>query len=99
MKFALYLKKDEHELTDASTQLFKSPQGRMYIEYVEKHFESTQDPLFIADFSRLIVEDVKYKSIMAIPMIVEERINGFSIVLHREPYFFSFDSFKLNAIP
>ena len=88
-------KKGEHELTDASTQLFKSPQGRTYIEYVEKHFESTQDPLFIADFSRLIVEDVKYKSIMAIPMIVEERINGFSIVLHREPYFFSFDSFKL----
>ena len=88
-------KKGKHELTDASTQLFKSPQGRMYIEYVEKHFESTQDPLFIADFSRLIVEDVKYKSIMAIPMIVEERINGFSIVLHREPYFFSFDSFKL----
>ena len=32
---------------------------------------------------------------MAIPMIVEERINGFSIVLHRDPYFFSFDSFKL----
>ena len=88
-------KKGEHELTDASTQLFKSPQGRVYIEYVEKHFESTQDPLFIADFSRLIVEDVKYKSIMAIPMIVEERINGFSIVLHQEPYFFSFDSFKL----
>lgn len=84
-----------YELTDASTQLFKSPEGRVYIEYVEKHFDSTQDPLFIADFSRLIAEDVKYKSIMAIPMIVEERINGFSIVLHRDPYFFSFDSFKL----
>lgn len=88
-------KRGEHELTDASTQLFKLPQGQVYIDYVEKHFESTQDPLFIADFSRLIVEDVQYKSIMAIPMIVEERINGFSIVLHREPYFFSFDSFKL----
>lgn len=28
-------------------------------------------------------------------MIVEEDIIGFSIVLHKEPYFFSFDSFKL----
>ncbi|WP_431027533.1 sensor domain-containing diguanylate cyclase [Lysinibacillus sp. LZ02] len=86
---------DRYELTEASTGLFKSSQGHVYIDYVEKHFDSTQDPLFIADFSRLIAEDVKYKSVMAIPMIVEERINGFSIVLHRDPYFFSFDSFKL----
>jgi len=32
---------------------------------------------------------------MAIPILMEEKINGFSIVLHKEPYFFSFDSFKL----
>ncbi|MFF5994305.1 sensor domain-containing diguanylate cyclase [Lysinibacillus sp. KU-BSD001] len=86
---------DRYELTEASTGLFKSSHGHVYIDYVEKHFDNTHDPLFIADFSRLIAEDVKYKSIMAIPMIVEERINGFSIVLHRDPYFFSFDSFKL----
>ena len=86
---------DSHEVTEASTKLFSSPQGLVYIDYVENHFENTQDPLFIADFSRLIVEDVKYKSIMAIPMIMGEHITGFSIVLHQDPYFFSFDSFKL----
>ena len=32
---------------------------------------------------------------MAIPILMEEHISGFSIVLHKEPYFFSFDSFKL----
>ena len=57
------------KLTDACTNLFKLPQGHVYIEYVEKHFDNTQDPLFIADFSRLISEEVEYKSIMAIPMI------------------------------
>ncbi len=86
---------EDYELTDACTPLFKSEDGKMYLEYVEKHFESTHDPVFIADFSRLIADEVKYKSVMAIPMIVEERINGFSIVLHSDPYFFSFDSFKL----
>lgn len=86
---------NRYVLTDASTNLFKTEEGLVYIEHVQKHFEHTQDSLFIADFSRLLAEDVKYKSIMAIPMIVEESINGFSIVLHREPYFFSFDSFKL----
>jgi len=92
-----FLFKDENglEITEASTALFSVPQGKVYIDYVQNHFENTQDPLFIADFSRLIAEDVIYKSIMAIPLIMEERITGFSIVLHREPYFFSFDSFKL----
>ncbi|WP_332651045.1 sensor domain-containing diguanylate cyclase [Lysinibacillus sp. 54212] len=86
---------DYYKLTDSSTELFKTLDGRIYIDHVQKHFEHTQDSLFIADFSRLLAEDVKYKSMMAIPMIVEESINGFSIVLHRDPYFFSFDSFKL----
>lgn len=86
---------DTYRVTETSTSLFKANEGQAYIEYVEKHFDSSTDPLFIADFSRLIAEDVEYRSIMAIPMIVEEHITGFSIVLHKEPYFFSFDSFKL----
>lgn len=91
----LFKEENDLEITEASTALFSDPQGKVYIDYVRNHFEHTQDPLFIADFSRLIAEDVMYKSIMAIPLIMEERITGFSIVLHREPYFFSFDSFKL----
>lgn len=86
---------NEYELTEASTQLFKEPASQVYIEQVQTHFKNTQDPLFIADFSRLISEEVEFKSIMAIPMLVEERITGYSIVLHKDPYFFSFDSFKL----
>lgn len=83
------------KLTDASTDFFKTDEGVIYINYVAKHFEKSQEPLFIADFSRMIGEDIQYKSMMAIPMLVEQRINGFSIVLHRDSYFFSFDSFKL----
>ena len=32
---------------------------------------------------------------IAIPLKEQNEIVGFSIVLHKEPYFFSFDSFKL----
>ncbi|SOC03306.1 diguanylate cyclase with GAF sensor [Ureibacillus xyleni] len=85
----------DYKLTEASTDLFRLDEGAIYIDHVGKHFEKSQDPLFIADFSRLISKEVPYKSVMAIPMIVEQRINGFSIVLHRDSYFFSFDSFKL----
>lgn len=83
------------EIAEASSEFFKSKQGRLYIDHVANHFERTKDPLFIADFSRLISNDVDYKSMMAIPMVVEQQIIGFSIALHTDSYFFSFDGFKL----
>ncbi|KOP72698.1 histidine kinase [Lysinibacillus sp. FJAT-14745] len=86
---------DTFKVTDASTALFNAEKGQTYIKHVEQHFEHTDDPLFIADFSRLTPNQIEYRSIMAIPILMEEKINGFSIVLHKEPYFFSFDSFKL----
>lgn len=91
----LFKKGDMYEMAEACTPLLSTSDGDIYIQHVMNHFETTQDSLFIADFSRLLSEDVAYKSVMAIPMIVEEKINGFSIVLHKDPYFFSFDSFKL----
>ena len=83
------------KLTEASTKLFDTEEGALYINHVANHFVNSQEPLFIADCSRLIGQELHYNSMMAIPMIVEQRINGFSIVLHRDSYFFSFDSFKL----
>jgi len=86
---------DTFKVTDASTAFFNAEKGQTYIKHVEHHFEHSNDPLFIADFSRLTPNQIEYRSIMAIPILMEEKINGFSIVLHKEPYFFSFDSFKL----
>ncbi|ACA41618.1 Hypothetical yneF protein [Lysinibacillus sphaericus C3-41] len=90
-----FKKDDTFEVAGASTSLFSSEEGQTYIKHVEQHFTQTNDPLFIADFSRLTSKQIEYRSIMAIPILMEEKINGFSIVLHKEPYFFSFDSFKL----
>ncbi len=90
-----FKRNDTFQVTDASTALFHAENGLTYIKHVEQHFQHSNDPLFIADFSRLTPNQIDYRSIMAIPILMEEKINGFSIVLHKEPYFFSFDSFKL----
>lgn len=87
--------KSEFVLSNVVTDFFNTVDSSNYIEHVAKHFKNSQEPLFIADFSRITSKNVQFKSMMAIPMIVEQRIYGFSIVLHEEPYFFSFDSFKL----
>lgn len=91
----VFIENNTYKLTDACTDFFKTTEGLEYIEYVSNHFNKSQDSLFVADFNRLISKDVPFNSLMAIPLIVEQRIYGFSIVLHRESYFFSFDSYKL----
>ncbi|HWK23790.1 MAG TPA: GGDEF domain-containing protein [Ureibacillus sp.] len=96
MEICFVLKNNtEFTLTEGSTEFFHTEEGKRYINYVAKHFENSPEPLFIADCSRLVGKELQYNSMMAIPMIVEQSIDGFSIVLHRESYFFSFDSFKL----
>ena len=95
MEVGFVFKEDDFHLSEKITDTFCSELSSVYLDYVEKHFEKAQDPLFIADFSRLLGREVQYKSIMAIPMLIEEKISGYCIVLHMEPYFFSFDSFKL----
>ena len=87
--------KEVYEMSNTVTKVFGTYVGKQYLDYIEKHFNQSQDSLFIADFSRLIGEEVEFKSIMAIPMLVESKIMGYCIVLHEQPYFFSFDSFKL----
>lgn len=64
---------DTFEVTDASTTLFTTEEGQTYIKHVEQHFEHTNDPLFIADFSRLTPNQIEYRSIMAIPILMEEK--------------------------
>lgn len=83
------------EAIKEATEFFDTPDADIYINYVEHHFKYANDALFIADFSRQVPEKVRFSSMMAIPMLIEEKIYGYSIVLHEEPYFFPFDSFKL----
>jgi diguanylate cyclase (GGDEF)-like protein len=94
-EIAFAFKNEQYELSNVVTEGFLNAQNGLYLQHVEKHFDQSTDPLFIADFGRLIGKDVQYKSLMAIPMLVEEQINGYCIVLHEDPYYFSFDSFKL----
>jgi len=86
---------DSFKVLRESSDIFKTEEGNKYVQHAEKHFKISTDSVFIADFSRVIPNELEYHSLMAIPMVVEEKIIGFCIVLHKNPYFFSFDSFKL----
>ncbi|SDM72832.1 diguanylate cyclase with GAF sensor [Psychrobacillus sp. OK028] len=91
----VFIEKDEYKISPASTELFHTMDGQLYIQYVSNHFKTEKDSLFIADFNRLTDLKYEYRSIMAIPLKEQSNITGFSLIMHKEPYFFSFDNYKL----
>ncbi|WP_082355145.1 sensor domain-containing diguanylate cyclase [Bacillus sp. FJAT-22090] len=91
----VFLNDQGPEVSSASSEFFHTSNGQEYIKYVVNHFGKVQDALFIADLNRLAEQKFDFQSLIAIPIKEQNLITGFSIVLHKEPYFFSFDSFKL----
>ncbi|MGP7818427.1 sensor domain-containing diguanylate cyclase [Niallia sp. 01092] len=78
-----------------STPFFHSNEAESYIQYFKEKIKMEKDALFLGDFFIEGHENVKYKSIMAVPMMQTGTLKGFSIVMHSAPYHFSFDTFKL----
>lgn len=91
----VFIEEDEYSISVASSDYFYTLEGQMYIQHVGNQFKKLKDSLFVADFNRLSNANVAYRSLVAIPLREQENITGFSIVLHSDPYYFSFDSFKL----
>ncbi|MCA1056887.1 diguanylate cyclase [Rossellomorea aquimaris] len=81
-------------INEKSSTLFFSEEGAKYIAYVDERFDLELDSVFLGDVRDRIVQP-DYLSLMAVPMVQNEVLIGFCIVLHREPYMFSFDMYKL----
>lgn len=90
----MFKEHDKLALKEGSS-FFSSDASLIYTKYVQDRFETSKDPIFIADFSRQINKPIKYNSMMAIPILIEGKIHGYCVVLHQDSYFFPFDSFKL----
>ncbi|WP_034765744.1 sensor domain-containing diguanylate cyclase [Rossellomorea vietnamensis] len=89
------LQKGEYTILDESSPVFSEEIGRSYISYVKKRIEEERDSIFLGDVSDRFEEANAFPSLMAAPMVQNEALIGFCVVLHKEPYMFSFDMYKL----
>lgn len=86
---------EEVELKEGTSEYFMQKKGCTYMKYIVEHFEGKSDPLFIADFQSYVKEEVEFHALMAVPIIVNEKTYGFALVMHKDAYYFSFESYKL----
>lgn len=91
----VFLDKGECRTLKESSPIFFEKSGAKYIAYVRKRIEKEKDAIFLGDVSDRFEEGIEFPSIMAVPMVQNESLIGFCIVLHEEPYMFSFDMYKL----
>ncbi|MCD5323878.1 MULTISPECIES: sensor domain-containing diguanylate cyclase [Pontibacillus] len=86
----------DYEVLKESSSFFYQDKSEELLRYITDSIGAQRDALFIGDFS---VKNPSfyspYQSVMAIPMIQTESLKGVVIVMHTDPYFFSFETFKL----
>ncbi|WLR46007.1 diguanylate cyclase [Halobacillus litoralis] len=94
--FVTYEELSSHTVLEGSTEYFASSDSSTLVQYVKRTISHQEVPLFISDLEAKPFEHVlPYRSLMAVPMKDHEHISGLAIVLHKDPYFFTFESFKL----
>jgi len=82
------------KVLQGSSPFFFEKKALKYIQFFKEIIQVEKDSMFLGDFS-IQMDDTEYKSIMAVPMIQTGILKGFAIVMHPDPYYFSFDTFKL----
>ncbi|SFG52369.1 diguanylate cyclase (GGDEF) domain-containing protein [Halobacillus alkaliphilus] len=87
---------DENIILEGSSPYFETADSQLLISMVKQRVHKEKDDVFIGNLSSKNNKYCeKYKSIMAVRMTDYEQLDGLAIVLHKQSYFFSFDSFKL----
>lgn len=93
--FVFYREERNYEVSQISTDYFKSSSSEVYINFVSSHYKNGNESFFDANFSTTINQTTHYESIISISITNQEKTIGFVICLHENSYYFSFDNFKL----
>lgn len=88
---------DAGDILNGSTGFFFEKNSRGFLEWIAQHCRNAQgEAMFISNFQeRYPNVPLPYRSLLAIPMVRSEQLQGVVLVLHRNPSFFTFESFRL----
>ncbi|WP_163101344.1 sensor domain-containing diguanylate cyclase [Peribacillus alkalitolerans] len=94
--FIMISAENEINILPGTTSFFESPAACRYVSFIKERINQNKESLFIGDLSLPgEVADSEYKSVMAVPMVQSGSLKGFAVVMHSDPYYFSFEVFKL----
>lgn len=93
--FILFDKNGAQNMLPGSTEYFTSDSSApLLIDYLYKSINVEKEAKFIGELKMDNVP-LLYRSVMAVPMIQNGMLRGIAAILHKESYFFTFETFKL----
>lgn len=84
----------EIETLTGSSEYFFEKRSEMLIPEISEKIKKRKEAFMITDLKNEKIV-TGYQSLLAVPMIHDQELKGAAIVLHTEPYFFTFEQFKL----
>jgi diguanylate cyclase (GGDEF)-like protein len=93
--FVFVDEQEECKVLPESSAFFNSFEGATYLNYVKRNISKDKESIFIGDLSGKFGKELSFLSLMAVPMVQNDSMIGFCVVLHQQPYSFSFDMYKL----
>ncbi|GKV54612.1 hypothetical protein NCCP2222_05590 [Sporosarcina sp. NCCP-2222] len=95
--FVFYKENGEYEISSVSSNFFFELGGADYLEFASTRLQGGAESIFEANIHLAVKEPVRFpfKSLVSIPITHQKEMTGFVLLLHKDEYFFSFDSFKL----
>lgn len=92
--FFYYNRYGEIETLEGSSDYFLDKRSAMLVSEISKKVKQRKEAFMITDMKSEKINTV-YLSLLAVPMIHDQELKGAAIVLHSEPYFFTFENFRL----
>ncbi|OJH17397.1 hypothetical protein BLX88_18240 [Bacillus obstructivus] len=89
------LNEEKRTILDGSHDFFTTSQGKAYLDFVTDVMMKRKESIIFSNVKKQMEHLSPYSSLMAVPMIEGETIKGFCVVLNEQPYYFTFDMFKL----
>lgn len=85
---------EQMKVIRGSTDFFHTEEANLYLQFISDKIKKDRDSVFLGDLNLDGTVSI-YRSVMAVPMVQTEVIKGFALVMHHDPYHFTFETFKL----
>ncbi|WP_100331858.1 diguanylate cyclase domain-containing protein [Bacillus xiapuensis] len=84
------------EVLPGSSEFFYHKEGELYIRTVAERIQKEKDAMFVGELGdKWGNKTLPYRSLIAVPMTQSNELKGFCIVLKKESYGFTFETYKL----
>lgn len=94
--FILLSESNNYTVEKESTALFHREDVAESIHFLLEQVRNEKEAVFISDFNKRFDEiKLSHRSVILLPMIQTDQLIGVIIVMHSDPYYFTFDQYKL----